>query len=161
MDKKAVIFIVEDDPGFNMLMTNYLTGKNKWEVHTFESGEKCLEQLDLKPDIFLQDYDLPGINGVEVMKRVKQQLPGTEFIFLSAQTDIKVVVGALQLGAFDYIVKDAYAKENALNKIDQIVKISRFLQEQRENKKVNRILTILLIIVLISVALTWVPKIFH
>ncbi|HEY4789578.1 MAG TPA: response regulator [Bacteroidales bacterium] len=156
MDKKKVVFIVEDDPGFNMLMTNYLTGKNKWEVHSFESGEKCLEKLHLKPDIFLQDIDLPGINGVEVMKRVKQRLPEAEFIFLSAQTDIKVVVDAVQLGAFDYIVKDAYSKENALNKIDQIVKIKHFQDIHNANRKSNTILVILLATTLVALALTWV-----
>jgi DNA-binding NtrC family response regulator len=159
MDKKKVIFLVEDDPGFNMMMTNYLTGKNKWDVYSFESGEKCLEQLHLNPDIFLQDVDLPGINGVEVMKRVKRQLPGTEFIFLSAQTDPKVVVDAVQLGAFDYIVKDNYAKENALNKIDQVIKIMHFLNNQHSNKKSNTVLVTLLIITLVALAISWISRI--
>lgn len=161
MDKKKVVFIVEDDPGFNMLMTSYITGKNKWNVHSFDSGEKCLEQLHLKPDIFLQDYDLPGLNGVEVMKQVKQRLPETEFIFLSAQTDVKVVVDAIQLGAFDYIVKDNYAKENALNKIDQIIKIKILEKKELADKRNNIVLLTILVITLVALGISWISKLLH
>jgi two-component system, NtrC family, response regulator AtoC len=158
MNKKRVIFIVEDDPGFNMVMTNYLTSKNKWEIHSFESGESCLEKLNLKPEIFIQDIDLPGINGIEVMQRVKQLSPKTEFIFLSAQTDIKVVVDAIQLGAFDYVVKDNFAKENTLNKIDQVVKIMNLSDEKRIDKKSNSILFIMLLALLLALGVVWFYK---
>lgn len=149
MEKKEIIFIVEDDPGFNMMMTNYLTSKNKWEIHSFDNGEECLKQLYLKPTIFMQDFDLPGINGIEIMKKVKGLLPETEFIFLSAQSDIKVVVEVLQLGAFDYIVKDINAKENALNKIDKVFKIKKLIRDKHRDKRNNTILLYLLI-------LTWI-----
>jgi DNA-binding NtrC family response regulator len=151
MSKKAVIFVVEDDPGFNLLITSYLKAKNKWEVFAFENGEECLTKLNLNPEIFLQDFDLPGINGIEVMKKVKRDLPETEFIFLSAQTNIKIAVEALQLGAFDYIMKDAGAKENALNKIDQILKINKLQSEKQSGKKINSILLGVLSILLMAV----------
>ena len=155
--KKKIIFIVEDDPGFNTLMTSYLTSRNKWEIHSFESGEKSLEKLNLKPDIFLQDIDLPGMNGIDVMKEVKKRAPATEFIFLTGHTDVKTVVSALQMGAFDYIVKDTYAKENALNKIDQVVKILNYSEEKRVNRNSNRMLiglVILLALVLLILIFT-------
>jgi DNA-binding NtrC family response regulator len=138
--KKKVIFIVEDDPAFNKVLTSYLQAKNKWDVHSFSSGKECLEHLDQNPDIFLQDYDLPKMNGIEVMKKVKQKLPQTEFIFLSGQSDIKIAVDALQLGAFDYIVKDSHAKENAVNKIDQVMKIFQLIEFKRTQKKSQNIL---------------------
>jgi DNA-binding NtrC family response regulator len=150
MDKKSVIFVIEDDPGFNMMMTEYLKSKNKWDVYSFITGEECLEKLDLNPSIFLQDYDLPKMNGIEVLKHVKKVLPEAEFIFLSAQTEIKIAVEAIQLGAFDYIVKDGHAKSNTLNKIDQVMKIKK-LQEEKKNDKVSKnILLGLLILALIA-----------
>jgi DNA-binding NtrC family response regulator len=136
MENKKVIFIVEDDPGFNKILTSYLTAKHKWDVHSFQSGEEAIEQLNLNPEIFLQDFDLPKMNGIEVMKQTKRRLPNTEFIFLSGQTNIKVAVEALQLGAYDYIVKDGNAKENALNKIDQIIKFKNLMHEKQSNKMV-------------------------
>jgi len=159
MDKKRVLFIVEDDPGFNMMMTSYLTEKDKWNIHSFQSGEECLEKMGLKPDIILQDLDLPGINGIEVMKQVKQRSPATEFIFLSANVDIETVVNAIQLGAFDYIVKDSYAKRNALNKIDQVIKIMNFLDEKQANEKSNKVLFIIAAILFIALLISWLSKI--
>jgi two-component system, NtrC family, response regulator AtoC len=151
MDKK-VIFIVEDDPGFNTMMTTYLTSKHKWEIHSFESGEECLKQLGLKPVIFLQDFDLPGMNGIDVFKQVKRGLPDTEFVFLSGQMNIKVAVEALQLGAFDYIVKDSYAKETALNKIDQILKIKGLQDEKRADKQSKTALLLISLVLIIILA---------
>ena len=124
MGKKGIMFIVEDDPAFNKLLTAYFTGKLQWEVHSFLNGEDSLNSLHLKPVVWLQDFDLPGINGLEVMKRAKSSLSNVEFIFLSGQSQIKVAVEVLlKAGAFDYIMKDGSAKENALHKVDQIMKI--------------------------------------
>jgi DNA-binding NtrC family response regulator len=158
MGKKRVVFIVEDDPGFNTMMTSYLTKKDKWNIYSFYSGEESLEKIDLKPDIFLQDLDLPGINGIEVMKRAKQKLPVTEFIFLSAHSDINTVVNAIQLGAFDYIEKDSHAKENALNKIEQVCKIIDFLDERKADKKNNKTLIVIIIILLAILIISWWMK---
>lgn len=158
MGKRKVIFIVEDDPGFNMMLTKYLISKNKWEIHSFESGEESLKKMNLKPDIFLQDIDLPGINGIEVMNRVKQKLPSTEFIFLSAHNEMNVLIYAIELGGFDYIVKDSYAKENALNKIEQVVKIMDFLAAKQSDRKNNVVLIIVVIVLLLALIVTWVTK---
>jgi len=158
MDTDGVIFVVEDDPGFNMMMTNYLTSKNKWEVHSFLSGEECLEKLELKPVIFLQDFDLPGINGMEVMKRVKLILPETEFIFLSAQTDIHVALETLKHGAFDYIMKDSNAKVNALNKIDQILRLKKLMKEKKNDQISKNILLVLTAILLIILIVVWLLR---
>ena len=138
--KQKVIFIVEDDPAFNKMLATYLNAKNKWEIHSFSSGEECLERLDLNPDIFLQDYILPKMDGIEVMKKVKQKLPHAEFVFLSGQSDIKVAVDALKLGAFDYIVKDSHAKENVVNKIEQLVKIFQLIEFKSTQMKSQTIL---------------------
>jgi DNA-binding NtrC family response regulator len=146
MKNKIVIFVVEDDLGFNKLLTTYLESKKKWEVHSFLNGEDCLNKLDLKPDIVLEDYDLPKMDGIKVMQNVKKLLPKTEFIFLSGQSNIKVAVEALQLGAYDYIVKDTNAKENAVHKIDQIVTILNLVKNKEFQKKSQLIIISVLLL---------------
>ncbi len=144
-----VIFVVEDDPVFNKLVSSYLSSNINCKVHSFYLGEDCMEavnNLDKRPDIVLQDYELPFQNGIEVMQYVKKKYPNTEFIFLSGQTNIKVAVNALQEGAYDYIVKDTYAKENALNKIDQILRFKRLEKSNGYNKLSTRILIGLVIV---------------
>jgi len=146
---KPVIFVVEDDPIFNKLISRYLSSNINCEVHSFYLGEDCMEainNLDKKPDIILQDYELPFQNGIEVMQYVKKKYPETIFIFLSGQGNIKVAVNALHEGAYDYIVKDAYAKENALNKIDQALKL-RFLEKSNRYNKLSTNILIGLVIV--------------
>jgi DNA-binding NtrC family response regulator len=150
MKKKPVIFIVEDDPGLNKLYTVFLTNKEMGEIHSCLTGEECLEKLKtLRPDIVVQDFELPGINGIETMIEVKKISPGTKFIFMSGQTSIKIAVEALKLGAYDYIVKDPYAKENLANKIKQIVTIEKLGEETKRSKK-------LMILFIIVAALAWI-----
>jgi DNA-binding NtrC family response regulator len=148
MKNKPVIFIVEDDNFYNSVLSTYLKTKG-FEIFPFLSGEECLKKVDLKPDIVLLDYILTGMDGLEVMREMKPQCPQTEFIFLSGQTDIKVVLDALHEGAYDYIIKDAHAKENALNKIDKIGRYRKICKE----KEMYRIS---IIIVVTALVLTWV-----
>lgn len=132
MTKKTVLFIVEDDEAFNKMLSAYFLSKHKWEVHSFLTGEDSLKQLALKPVVWLQDFELPGINGIQVMKKAKKELPQTEFIFLSGQGSIQVAVDSLKEGAFDYVIKDSGSKENALNKVDQVLYIKK-LENNRKS----------------------------
>ena len=100
-----------------------------------------LEKINRKPDVVLMDYDLPFRDGIEVMSVFKKKSPASIFIFLSGQTNVKVAVEALKEGAFDYIVKDNHAKENALNKIDQALRMKHLEKDQRSYKMIIRILT--------------------
>lgn len=134
MKKKPVIFIVEDDNFYNSVLSTYLKTKG-FNIYSFLSGEECIEKIDLAPDIILLDYMLSGMNGLEVMKRIKPVCPHTDIIFLSGQTDIKVALDALHQGAYDYIIKDAYAKENVLIKIDQIARYTKMRKEKEMYRK--------------------------
>jgi two-component system C4-dicarboxylate transport response regulator DctD len=80
---------------------------------------------------------------------LKTRDPKVEVIFLSGQTDIKVALEALHEGAYDYIMKDHHAKENALNKIDQIVRYRKILKEKELYKKS-------IVIILIVLVLSWI-----
>jgi FixJ family two-component response regulator len=148
MKSQQVIFVVEDDNFYNSLLSTYLKNKG-YRVHSFLTGEKCLEKKDLKPNVVLLDYMLEGIDGLEVMRRMKPQCTETEFIFLSGQTDIKVVLDTLHEGAYDYIIKDTHAKENALNKIDQIARYRKICQEKEMYRKS-------IIIVVTVLLLSWI-----
>lgn len=152
--EKSVIFVVEDDVAFNKLISTYIRSKEQYEVYSYLSGEECLEKINKKPDIILMDYDLPFRDGIEVMGVVKKKYPETVFIFLSGQTNVKVAVEALKEGAFDYIVKDNHAKENALNKIDQALRMKHLEKDQRSYKLIIRILAGVIIV-------SWIALFFY
>jgi DNA-binding NtrC family response regulator len=126
---KPNIFIVEDDNFYNSVISNYLKIKGH-KVYSFLSGEECLAYNGIIPDIVYLDFILPGIDGIEVMCQMKPKYPKADFILLSGQTDVKVVLEALHEGAYDYIVKDSNAKENALNKIDHILRFRKIKREK-------------------------------
>jgi FixJ family two-component response regulator len=148
MKNKPIIFVVEDDNFYNSVLTTYLKTKG-FEVYPFLSGEECIAKANLNPNIVLLDYILTGMDGLETMRRMKPECPNTEFIILSGQTDIKVVLNALHEGAYDYIIKDTHAKENALNKIDQIVRYGK-MRKEKEMYKTS------IIIMLAILVLSWV-----
>ena len=145
---KPIIFVIEDDPAFNKLLVSYLSSKINCEMSSFITGEECIDVINegKKPDIVLQDYELPFQNGIEIMQQIKKKCPDAEFIFLSGQTNVKVAVNALQDGAFDYIVKDNHAKENALNKIDQVLRMQKLQIDNSRYKFSTKSLVIVLII---------------
>jgi Response regulator containing CheY-like receiver, AAA-type ATPase, and DNA-binding domains len=157
MKNKPTIFVVEDDNFYNSVLTTYLKTKG-FEVYSFLSGEECLEKCSIAPNIVLLDYILTGIDGLEVMRRMKELSPGTQFIFLSGQTDIKVVLSALHEGAYDYIIKDAHAKENALIKIDQI---ARYNKVNKEKEMYRKSIVIVLAVLLFSWILVFSYYMFH
>lgn len=123
IDRNKLIFVVDDDKSFNALISQYLLTIGFKNVKSYYSGEDAVKAIGLKPDIVMQDYDLPGINGVNVLEEFKKVNPKTEFIFLSGQSSIDVAVEAIQKGAYDYIVKDTFARENTKNKITKVLTI--------------------------------------
>ena len=133
--KQTLIFVVEDDPGFNTLITSFLSSKNVGIIKSFFSGEDCLEKINEHPDIILLDFDLPLKNGLETMREVKKQSPTTECIFLSGQSDVKSGIDVMKEGAFDYLVKDGNARDNVLNKILELKKFKQAEKDKNDIKK--------------------------
>lgn len=128
--RTPLIFVVEDDPIFNRLISSFLVSKNIGTVKSFHSGESCLGKIEEKPDIVILDYNLPDKTGLETLLQIKRHSPQTGCIFLSGQSEVKVGVDALKAGAFDYIVKDEHAKDNTLSKVLEFLKLRKTLSDK-------------------------------
>jgi DNA-binding NtrC family response regulator len=141
--KDVLIFIVEDDPTFNKLIETHLKKAGFKNIMTFNNGEDCVANIHEKPAIILEDFDLgEGMNGLDVLKKVKSIDPQIEFIFLSGQDDVHVAVEIMQNGAFDYVVKDQAAKDNILSRISKVLKIKGLIKDKRIYKTVVVLLII-------------------
>jgi DNA-binding NtrC family response regulator len=133
--KNPLIFVVEDDEAMNKMLVSFIKSKGLKNIRGFFSGEECLNSLNENvPDIVIQDYDLPGINGVDTMKKVKELHKNVEFIFLSGQNSVKVAINAIDEGAHDYVIKDNFAKENASKKIKQLLYIKKLEHDKKTFK---------------------------
>jgi len=104
---KAVILVVEDDPDIRELLA-YTLGKEGYEILQAPSGEAGLKAvLERKPALVLLDVMLPGIDGLEVLRKIKadQSCRATPVILASAKGEESDVVAGLELGADDYVTK--------------------------------------------------------
>ncbi len=100
----ATILIIDDDAGINKAFGLILS--EKYEVQTAANGTDGLKLLQkIEPDLVLLDIGLPDMDGMEVLKRIKLLAADTVVIMVTAYQEIRTVVDAVKLGAYDYLVK--------------------------------------------------------
>jgi DNA-binding response OmpR family regulator len=99
------ILIVEDDPDIAKLITMHVTEAGYVVIHV-SNGEQGLEKFEQSsPDLVVLDIMLPGINGLEVCKRIRKKNERVPVLMLTAKsTELDRVLG-LELGADDYLTK--------------------------------------------------------
>lgn len=99
------LLIVDDEERF--LQTTKLLLENKeCDVFTATDGLSAMDVLnDKKIDVVILDVKMPGLDGVEVLRRVKQKYPLIEVIMLTGHSTTESAVEGLKLGAFDYLIK--------------------------------------------------------
>jgi DNA-binding NarL/FixJ family response regulator len=132
--EEAIIFLVDDDELYLLRLKDHLEEKLyfKTRIFTFTSGEECLANLSLDPDIIVLDYyfnpegdssksGVKPMNGIELIRRLKEVRPDVHLIMLSCETDVEVANTAIKEGAKDYIIKYEYAPIQLQYLINNIV----------------------------------------
>ena len=110
MANRQKILIVDDDNNIAELISLYLT-KECFETKIVNDGEEALRVIKtFSPNLILLDLMLPGIDGYQVCREVRQK-SNTPIIMLSAKGEIFDKVLGLELGADDYIIKPFDSKE--------------------------------------------------
>ena len=98
------IYLVDDEKSVRLGVAFGL--KHLYGIETFSTAEKALSVIEKnRPDLVLLDIGLPGMSGIEALKRIKQIDPGIVVIMITAYEDVDTVVSAMKLGANDYIIK--------------------------------------------------------
>lgn len=114
---KKHILVVDDD-SMNLARTQIIL-EEEYEVVLAESGVRALSILkSQKIDLVLLDIDMPLMNGIETFKRMKEFAADIPVIFLTASGEVEDVVGALLLGAVDYL-KKPYLPQELLKRVAQ------------------------------------------
>ncbi|BDS13720.1 sigma-54-dependent transcriptional regulator [Aureispira anguillae] len=112
------IFVVEDDPMQQRIIKYVMESNPEHEVHTFATGQECLDHLYLQPQLISLDYNLPDLGGAEVLEKIKQFNPEIRVIVLSGQKNISTAIDLLKQGANDYITKDTGMKERLRSSVE-------------------------------------------
>jgi len=99
------ILVVDDDPTVRDSLREVLADEEN-EVHTAASAEDALAVLDeTRPDVVLSDVRMPGLNGIELLRILRQQAPWTDVVIMTAYDDMPTTVAAMREGAFDFLPK--------------------------------------------------------
>lgn len=116
------ICIVEDDHPTRNLLVEVISGAPHLSlVNSYSSTELAVQSLPAdQPDVVLMDINLPKMNGVECVRRLKPRLPATQFLMLTVYEDHDHILDALSAGATGYLLKST-RRDELLAAIDQIL----------------------------------------
>lgn len=106
----ARILVVDDDQALSEMLGIVLRAEGYDAVFCDDGAQAQFKFQDLKPDLVLLDLMLPGIDGIEVCKRIRTE-SGVPIVMLTAKGDTLDIVKGLESGADDYIVKPFKPKE--------------------------------------------------
>ena len=112
-DKNIHVAIVEDDPEIRQTLALIIDGTpGYWCKHTFEDCESAVAKLPgIYVNVVLMDIELPGISGIEGVRKLKPEMPETDFVMLTIKQDDESIFQSICAGASGYLVKDTPPSE--------------------------------------------------
>ncbi len=130
---KTIVFLVDDDALYLKNIEIQFKQSNEFIIHTFPTGELCIENLALQPQFVVLDYHLNGIqatamDGLKTLDKIKEISPNIDVIMLSSQDKIEVAVNCMHHHALDYVVKSDSA----------FLRLQKIISEKKQLDKVKK-----------------------
>ena len=126
---KPIVFVVDDDVWVRESLETLIRDEG-WQPETFSSAQQFLDRpRALTPSCLVLDISLPGLNGLELQKRVAVERTDMPIIFITGHGDIPMSVGAMKAGAVEFLTKPFNA-EVLLTAIRQALERSRLALAQ-------------------------------
>jgi DNA-binding NtrC family response regulator len=127
MEIKSTILIVDDEPGARESLGVIL--EDDYQVLSVGNGQEALETLQKKPiDLILLDVNMPDMDGLAVLRKIKEQDEEIDVIMVSALNQARKAVDAIKLGAYDYITKP-YEPEDILSTVNRVISKQKLYKE--------------------------------
>ena len=118
------IFLVDDNHDMRFYLSDML-GMLGYTVDTYENATDFLEKsLDISPAVVLLDMRMPGINGLELLKRLQALGRQTPVVFISGESDKDEIIQAFRLGAADFLLKP-FNREKLCQVVDKAMEQDR------------------------------------
>ncbi len=128
------ILIIEDEK-ISRITLNDMLQKEGYQVQTAQTGPEGLKRFEQGTfDLVIADLRLPGMDGLELLRRIKEKKADTTIILMTAYGTVESAVKALKLGAYDYLTKP-FSPDHLLNILRNAEKLRRVLNENRQLKK--------------------------
>lgn len=130
--EKYSILVVDDDKNIGKMIEIHLRRAKEYRVITATSGEACLKIIQEEiPDLILLDIQMPGIDGIETLKRIRDYDPRIPVVMMSAHGTIEKAVQSMKLGAYDFITKP-FASDRLLVTVKNTLMTSSLQREIAE-----------------------------
>ena len=119
-----IVFVVDDDISVRESLQSLIQCEG-WYPETFASAQEFLDRpRSLVPSCLVLDVSLPGINGLDLQKRVAVERPDMPIIFITGYGDVRTTVQAMKAGAVEFLTKP-FSDDTLLSAIRQAVERSR------------------------------------
>lgn len=130
--KDTKVLIVDDAENVCRTISNLLH-HNGFEALTIQDGNKALEVVSrVLPDVILLDLKMPGISGIDVLKKIKKMYPEITVIIITAYGEIKSAVEAVKFGAYDYINKP-------FDNNELLITLRRAISDYKQKREINHL----------------------
>jgi DNA-binding NtrC family response regulator len=130
MPHRSAILVVDDEPIIRDTVAEFLGG-HRFHTDTAASGEEALKKAAARRfDVVLCDVNLPGLDGIEVLERLRKVSPETFVLLITAYATVESAVEAFQKGAHDYLMKPILLHE-VLNKVRRLIEHRDLFRENR------------------------------
>jgi two-component system response regulator AtoC len=128
MKKQVKILVVDDEAIIRDSLHDWL-GDAGYQVSTAEDGSQALQIIqEEKPSVAFVDLVMPGMDGLELLRRAKEISPNLEVVIITAYGSIPTAINAIREGAYDYIEKP-FCPERAELLIEKLLEHQRLLEE--------------------------------
>jgi two-component system nitrogen regulation response regulator GlnG len=129
MNSASNVWVVDDERSIRWVLEKALSQAGM-EVTCYEAGESLLADIDHRPpDVIITDIRMPGIDGLELLERIKAGHPELPVIIMTAHSDLDSAVSSIKGGAFEYIPKPF--------EVDEAVAV---VQRAIDHKKQNEVI---------------------
>lgn len=136
---KAKVLLVDDEEDFLTTLAERLEARGL-KVSTANNGENALASIEANAfDLVVLDLAMPGLDGLETLKRIKARQPEAEIIMLSGQGSIRTSIEAMKLGACDFLQKPVDIGE-LMNKISEAKEKRMLMLESKSVAEIEKIL---------------------
>ena len=129
--RMETILIVDDEKNYLLVLSTFLSGEG-YETVTAGTAQQALEIVETTDlDLVLTDMKMPSMDGIELLRRIKEKDPNLPVVMMTAYGTVEKAVEAMQLGAFNFILKP-FQNETLNQIIRNAVRTYRVLKENRQ-----------------------------
>jgi len=131
---KATVLLAEDDRSTRSSLSQFLKGLG-YEVVEASTGHEAMEHLSARPfDIVVTDLMLPGVGGLEILRALQTDAPGTVGIVITGFGTVQNAIEAMRLGVFEYLLKPINFDELQIV-LERALEFQRLRKENRQFKR--------------------------